>query len=769
MKALELRVYGLVQGVGFRPFVARLAKRYGLAGWVLNEGGAVHILLKGTPPDLDCFETDLYQHKPGPAQIIHVEKREVPPEWISSGDFAIQESTGQAEKLVFLPPDLAVCPKCLAEMNSTADRRSQHALISCMLCGPRYTIIDRVPYDRENTSMNEFAICPECAQEYQAHNSRRFHAQTISCHHCGPELVFWAKDADKKDYRETSRGQAALKQAAEALLAGKIIAIKGIGGYHLACSPYKDQTVQALRELKGRETKPLALMCPDLPSIKKYCRVSSKEAQTLQSLEKPIVLVTKLNNPLGPVISNLVCQGSLDYGVFLPYTPTQVLLLERTGPLVMTSANLSGEPIIREDERIQELKNSELAGILTHQRSIRTGIDDSVLRCLGKETQVIRRARGYVPMPLLLDKVQLGWVAGSKINPQVLACGGMLKNTFCLVKDRFAYLSQDLGDLSDSRCYQEYGHNLHRLSQLLGVKPDLVSCDLHPDYPTTRYAQTLTTTPIYVQHHHAHIASVIAEHGLHEPVLGLAFDGTGYGADGKIWGGEFLICTAASYERVGQLRYVPILGGDSSLNDCRKTSAAYLFQAGLESLIQHPHKEVLMAAWRSGTQCLDSSSMGRLFDAVAALLGICQQASYEGEGPIRLEQAAVKWFTSTGQSAEILPYTVTSNSGVYQLDFLPLVRALAERVQAGSDAGRLAASFHYTIAVASAELSQQLCRERGLQTVALSGGVFQNRLLMQQLVSLLRKSGLKVFYNTKVPPNDGGISLGQALVALAIN
>jgi len=450
----------------------------------------------------------------------------------------------------------------------------------------------------------------------------------------------------------------------------------------------------------------------------------------------------------------------------LPYTPLQIQLSRYTGPLIMTSANLSGEPIIYDDAKIGSLEHPALAGVLFNLRKIRTGVDDSVVRCLGKEQQMIRRARGYVPMPIWLSQAPPADRPTRKKNLQILACGGMLKNTFCLVKDDFAYLSQHLGDLSSAQAFAEYCSTVDRLGRLLDIEPELVACDLHPDYPTTHYARKLHPEPILVQHHHAHIASVLAEYCLEEEVLGLAFDGTGYGDDGNIWGGEFLICSPAQYQRAGQLAYIPMVGGDSSIAECWKSAAAYLYQAGLEELISHPSWPTLRAALAAGYNCHPSSSAGRLFDAASSLLGICQQARYEGEGAIRLEQAAVTWLRDHGQEIPRLPYEIKRGPERYILDPLPLIRALALGVAEKKDRGFLAAGFHYALSSAAAELCRQICREQGLKTVVLSGGVFQNMLLMQHLVAELRKSGLKVFYNTKVPPNDGGISLGQALIAL---
>jgi len=765
MKAQELRVYGLVQGVGFRPFVARLANSHNLTGLVRNESGAVYILVKGQPADLASFMTELEELKPHPAKFAQIEKREVPLEAISPGTFTILDSEEREEDLVFLPPDMAICPQCIKELKSKDNRRYEHPFISCMVCGPRYTIINKIPYDRDNTTMQEFKMCPECLKEYGNQTERRFHAQTISCHDCGPQLIF--RPAQDSGLDRELRDSAALEKTVEALNEGKIIAIKGIGGYHLACSPYDHRTVQALRALKGREAKPFALLLPDLATIKKYCQVSVKEAEALESMEKPIVLLAKLEACQEREFAASVCQGSLEYGIFLPYTPLQILLTERTGPLVMTSANISGEPIIWEDERIFTIKHLNLAGILYNERKIRTGIDDSVIRCLDKEQQIIRRARGYAPMPILVNLTGSKNRGSRRTSPRVLACGGMLKNTFCLVKDGFAYLSQHLGDLSNARSLIEYRSNVERLGNLLGITPDIVCCDRHPDYPTTRYAQSISQNLVLVQHHHAHIASVLAEQGISEQVLGVAFDGTGYGDDGKVWGGEFLICSPAEYQRKGQLSYISMLGGDSSILECWKSAAAYLYAAGLEQLITDPSWPILRAAMVSEFQCVDSSSMGRLFDAVSSILGICQKASYEGEGAIRLEQAALAWLVTNKQTVKVLPYEISHRGGHYQLNPLPLISALGEGVLNGVEQGYLAASFQYTLAYATAELCRQICREQGLQTVVLSGGVFQNKLLLQHLISSLRKTGLRVFYNTKVPPNDGGISLGQALVTLS--
>lgn len=774
MKGLEIRIYGLVQGVGFRPFAANAARKLGLKGKVTNEGGAVHILVKGSAQRLAVFLEQVDLLKPGPSFILTMECRELPADEVPGEEFTIELSEEKEETLVFLPPDLAVCAKCLEEMEQKGDRRHRHPFISCMHCGPRYTVIDRVPYDRINTTMSEFAMCENCTEEYTDSKDRRYHAQTVSCHNCGPVLIY--REIIDSYTNNTCTGETALRRAIAALKAGYIVAIKGIGGYHLACSPYETQTVQALRELKGRDAKPFAVQFPDLSSLEKYCEVSPAALSALTSAEKPIVLLPKKAETEAPEFSPLVDKDSLECGAFLPYTPLSALILAKTGPLIMTSANISDAPIIRDDEEILQLRHPRLAGALYHQRKIRTGLDDSVVRPIDGEIHVIRRARGYVPRPIYLQNADKANKADRADNahqaPQVLACGGLLKNTFCLVKENFAYVGQHLGDLSEAAVRQEYLNTLARCKEIFKVKPDLVACDLHPDYPSTRLAYEISEQPVLVQHHHAHIASVMAEKGILREVLGLAFDGTGYGPDGRIWGGEFLLVSPAGYTRLGHFANIPLQASDSTGRECWKSAAAYLYRAGCENLITDERWGVFKAALTTGLNMLDSSSAGRLFDAASSILGLCHHADYEGEGAIRLEQAATRWLREKpGKAAvpdktEIFPYEIKDAEGMCRLDFLPLIARLAEEKSSGRESGDLAAVFHHTLVKASAETTLILCAEHNLKEVVLSGGVFQNVLFLTELSSLLKKHGLLVHTNILVPPNDGGISLGQAYAAL---
>ena len=764
MKALEIRIYGIVQGVGFRPFVDRTAKRLGLKGWVSNEGGAVHILVKGEPAGIDLFVSELETAKPGPSFIVLLEKNVIPAEMVKAHDFTIKESEERSEDLTFLPPDMPMCPECGKELADAGDRRHRHPFISCMLCGPRYTIIDRIPYDRDNTTMAPFSMCSSCRDEYENIRDRRYHAQTVSCHECGPILLYrnCRSNRNKEGGKRDLTGPEALDRAIEALKNEAIVAVKGIGGYHLACSPYSTEAVRLLREMKGREEKPFAVNFPDIASLREYCEVDETGERALLAPERPIVLLPKKRNAAAPEFSPLVDGGSPDHGVFLPYTPFQALLLEETGPLIMTSANISDRPIIRDDAEMLAFSHPALAGVLYHEREIRTGVDDSVVRPVGADIQVIRRARGYVPLPIALRS------PAKMPGPQILACGGMLKSAFCLVKGNFAYMSQHLGDLSDAAAWQDYCYNLERMQRLLQIKPELVCCDLHPDYPTTRLAYELSPAPVRVQHHYAHIASVMAEQGLSGEVVGVAFDGTGYGTDGKIWGGEFLLCSPSGFRRVGRLRFVPLLSGDASVRECWKTAACYLDEAGLEDMSGDPRWPVLKAARRAGVNMVDSSSMGRLFDAVSFILGLCHTAGYEGEGAVRLEEAALRWLGGRPvEQAGLFSYGIEEKDGVKVLDFLPLIREITGQKAGGADSGLLAARFHHTIAQAAAGLCRDICAACRVNRAVLSGGVFQNRLLLLQVKTLLEETaGLQVYYNTRVPPNDGGIALGQAYIAL---
>ncbi len=768
----------MVQGVGFRPLVYSIAQKYGLQGAVRNVGGYAEIFLEAEPKTYDSFLCELLDRRHA-CEIIKLEEEELEqlpafPAMNQKKDFIILGSE-ENEEFSILPPDLPVCEDCRRELYDEADRRYLNPFISCTHCGPRYTIIEKLPYDRENTSMVDFALCDSCTEEYTDPESRRHHAQTISCNDCGPYLIYRdlakATEKSKDQPHETYHGEA-LEEAIRVLKSGGILAVKGIGGYHLVCSPFVEETVEKLRKLKGREQKPFAVMFDSPESIREYCTMSVEEQRLLETKARPICLLYMHRNSFAPSVT----QGSIYCGAFLPYTPLQLLLTKECGPLIMTSANHSGQPIIRDEKKILELTSPHLSGILYHHRRIVRSVDDSVAKMVDGRPQLIRRSRGYVPYPVFLP------VRGQE-KFQIFAAGGDLKAAFCLFKNRSAVVSQYFGDLEEEAVMEEYTGSRKELSTLLKINPTHVVCDLHPNYYSSRYAKGLDLPVLEVQHHHAHIASVMAEHALEGKVIGIAFDGTGYGTDGAVWGGEFLLCEGANYRRAAKLRYRPILGGDESMKDARKTASCYLIDSNLSKFCQDERLPVIRAALKQQVNTILTSSMGRLFDAVSALLGICQENRYEGECAIRLEAEAVLALRQSILPAE-LSFAIVEKDGIIEIDSTPVLRAIvkglkeeknecskreqtsADQNQEGNRRRAYALGFHYAVADMMVKVCERLRTDYGTDTVALSGGVFQNTVLTERACRLLREREFLVYYNLAVPPNDGCISLGQVYIAL---
>ena len=738
--AVEIKVWGIVQGVGFRPFVARLAKAYNISGTVANVGGQVCIQAYGSETDIDAFFIGIKEKKPKQSEIVFIERK--PIEYIDCGSFDIIHSRDGDNGIAMLPADLSICESCREELLNPSDSRYLHPFISCMACGPRYSIIDTIPYDRANTSMAEFPMCPTCKSQYGDGKNRRHHAQTIACHACGPQLFYRNREG-----REWSREQA-FKKAVEELKKGEIIAIKVISGYHYACSPFINDTVEYLRLLKGREQKPFAVMFNSIEEVKRYCKVNEKEEEILKSKERPIVILKKV---LSEMVES-VCRDSRFRGAFLSYTPLQIMLINEVGPLVMTSANLSDRPVMKDDSEIFAVNDEFLHGILYNDRKIRTRMDDSVVKIVDNNIQMIRRARGYAPVPIHME-------TGQRISDlQILAVGGQLKNTFCLTKGNFAYLSQYNGDMEDVDILTVFKENLDNMQRLFRIKPQLVCCDLHPNYITTKFAEQLELPVVKIQHHYAHILSVMAEKGLLKQVIGVAFDGTGFGTDGKIWGGEFLVCSPSEFRRAAHLKYTTIIGGDSSIKETDKTAVAYQFAAGLEDQIVQKDRDIILAALKNNINTIETSSMGRLFDCVSSILEIKHKADYEAECAILLENKAAEYLDED----ESFYSFVIGDSDIMEIDFYPMLNEILADKNNGVSKSHIAYKFHNTIAEITAETCVRIRATKNINVVALSGGVFQNRILMDLVLEKLRVLKFEVHYNTLVPPNDGGISLGQA-------
>ncbi len=743
VKSIRIRLYGIVQGVGFRPFTAWNAAARGITGTVRNLGASLDVTAVGDGESLEAFLRELTQNPPPNARIIHADVTEVP---VRAFDAFTIEPSDAGDARVFIPADIGVCADCLREMADPDDRRFAHPFISCVSCGPRYSIIEDTPYDRHTTTMRDFRLCPACAQEYHDALDRRCHAQTVSCHDCGPGLVFTGPDG-----RETG-GAEAFRAAAGVLRTGGILAVKGIGGYHLACDPDDEHAVARLRVVKKRERKPFAVLFPGLEAIRAYCAVSDHEEALLSSQARPIVLLDRQ----GREFTSGTCNGSRQVGVFLPYTPLQALLTDACGPLVMTSANASDDPVIREDDEMRQWLG-ELDGILWNRRRIVARQDDSVVRSFRGRMQMVRRSRGYAPLPVFLRNV------GEDGTPVVLAAGGQMKSAFCLASPPFAFPGQYVGDLDSEGCLAEYREDAERLQRLFRLKPEIAAADMNPEYASTVYARGLGLPVVPVQHHHAHIASVLAEHGLEGPVIGVAFDGTGYGTDGTVWGGEFLVCGPADFRRAGHLRTVRLQGGDEGARDASRSAMAYRHAAGLDDGIDDPRWPVIRAALDNGINTCESSSMGRLFDAAAAIVGAGVYNHYEGECAVALENLAADAIAD-GVAPVPMSFTLTEPDGMLTADPLPLIETLLRAQR--SDARALALGFHRAVAGMAAAACVLLRERTGIGEVCLSGGVFQNQVLLADLYERLKNAGFRVFTNEQVPPNDGGICLGQAYVAI---
>ena len=737
-----------MQGVGFRPFVYQLARKCNLAGWVRNTGDGVLIEAEGNEDRLQQFLESVQDEAPSLAAITDVRAETISP--FGSEGFHIQASISNAGTRPTVPPDVNTCSECLADVLAPDNRRYMYPFTNCTNCGPRFTIIQCIPYDRPNTTMRDFRMCPDCRAEYEDPSDRRFHAQPNACRVCGPRLSL--------DGRIDARDQETLHKAAELLSEGKILAIKGLGGFHLACDARNTQSVRTLRERKGRAGKPFAVMCADLVEARRICFVDEASESLLTSPEAPVVLM-----PAKPDtdVSPLVAPGNRCLGVMLPYTPLHHLLLAETPKtLVMTSGNFSEEPIAYRNEEALDRLGHFGDHILLHDRPIHMACDDSVARVFEGQPMVVRRARGYVPRPIPL---------GMNV-PEILACGGDLKNTFCLTKGNLAMLSQHMGDLENAATLRHYVHVLRHLQDFFDARPKIIAHDMHPDYFSTKQALSMDAqAKIPVQHHHAHIVSCMVEHQLSAPVIGVAFDGTGCGTDGCIWGGEFLIADLASFRRAAHLSYLPMPGGEMAIRKPGRMALSYLLQAlgprgedvGVELMPSLSSAEAYAVRTQidRGLNTPLTSSMGRLFDAVSALLGICTESTYEGQAAMELEAAAF------GPADEVFDYTLSkADDSSIEISVQPMIAAIAE-LKSRATKEWISGVFHATVADIVTEVCALLRQEHGLNQVVLSGGVFQNILLLQLVLKRLRDQGFEAFHHCQVPCNDGGLSLGQAVVA----
>lgn len=758
----HIRVQGIVQGVGFRPFVYSLAAELQLAGFVCNDSQGVVIEVEGEPNILDFFREALRQRKPPLAQIDTVIAEYIPPR--GEAAFVITPSQALDGRHTLISPDVATCPDCLEELQTRSDRRYRYPFINCTNCGPRFTIVQDVPYDRDKTTMHGFPLCPDCQAEYDNPLNRRFHAQPNACPVCGPHVQLSAIS----HHWSVSSDRLLIKATAQLLIRGDIVGIKGLGGYHLACDALHETAVARLRQRKHREAKPFALMVPDLETAERLCFINQAEAELLQSRQRPIVLLAKRPDCS---LAAAVAPSYNSLGLMLAYTPLHTLLLQnftelvgaaRPSVLVMTSGNISDEPIAYRDDEAQERLAPLADYFLTHNRPIHMRCDDSVARIVAGKPQILRRARGYVPAPIRLER---------PFPQPILAVGGHLKNSFCLGKDNHAFVSHHIGDLENLETLTSFREGIAHFQRLFDIEPEVVAYDLHPEYLATKHALSLDLPQkIGVQHHHAHIASVMAEHNLAEPVIGVAADGTGYGLDGAIWGGEFMVADCQDFERLAHLAYVPLPGGEQAIKQPWRMAAVYLQHTFGDDFLNLdiPFVHQLdQQKWRPLAQMMArdinsplTSSFGRLFDAVSAVLGIRSEAVYEGQAAIELEMLAQP-------TDKAYPFTITPGTPA-QLDVRPMMTAIVYELGRGVAVPVLAGRFQRTVAQMVTAVCCQIQQQTGLNRVALSGGVFQNRLLLEQAHDLLGNQGFQVYTNRQVPPNDGGISLGQAAVAGAI-
>jgi len=765
LKLASISVRGIVQGVGFRPFVYGLAVEHNLKGWVYNTSEDVKIEVEGEAKAVEQFVRELETEAPPLAHIENVNIEYNPPRHYKN--FEIRHSQAQEGKYQLISPDVATCQPCLDELLNPEDRRYHYPFTNCTNCGPRFTIIEDMPYDRPKTTMRSFQMCSQCQAEYDNPLDRRFHAQPNACPRCGPQVEL----VDNQGNLVTESNPIAA--ASQLLKKGKILAIKGLGGFLLACDATNDTVVKTLRRRKKRSSKPFAIMVTDIDKAKRHCYVSPEEEDLLTSPQSPIVLVKWREDSS---VSPEVAPNLRFLGVMLPYTPLHHILLRDTDlPLVMTSGNLSEEPIARDNDEALRRLSGIADYFLIHNRDIYSRYDDSVAMVERGTSQLVRRARSYAPYPIRLPfEVK-----------QVLGCGAEEKNTFCLTKDNYAFLSQHIGDMENVETLEHFDSTISLYKELFRIEPEIIAHDLHPDYLATKYARELRESGmkiVPVQHHHAHIASCMADNGLESTVIGVAFDGTGMGADGNIWGGEFLVADYRSYKRIGHLEYLPLPGGAAAIKRPYRTAIGYILtllrEDALDAVIASGAKQSQLASIGKVTEIemevirrqierrINSpltSSMGRLFDSISALLDIRGEIDYEGQAAVELEMAAYE--EDYVHVQKNYPYRIVEDEEISIVHLSDLFSAVIEDLHKDISKGSISVKFHNSIARMTNEMCRLTADKTGITQVALSGGVFQNRLLLRKTINLLESSGFQVFTHRQVPCNDGGISLGQAVIA----
>jgi hydrogenase maturation protein HypF len=749
----RISVRGVVQGVGFRPFVYQLAVKHNLRGWVRNTSEDVKIEVEGAAGDIERFLNGLREQAPPMSHIESIAVKSGEPAGYEK--FEIRKSIAEEGKYQLVSPDIATCPDCLKEIFDPADRRYRYPFTNCTNCGPRFTIVTDIPYDRPNTTMRSFRMCPECRKEYDDPLDRRFHAQPNACPTCGPRLELTDAAGNRIDCDDI------IRKASELLKEGKIVAVKGLGGFLLACDATSENAVYRLRKRKNRPAKPLAIMVAGIDEAKRHCQINDAEAGLLTSPGSPIVLMKWKEIS---TITKAVAPGLEYLGVMLPYTPLHHLLMRETGiPLVMTSGNISEEPIARDNDEALKRLGKIADYFLRHNRDIYARYDDSVMTVEDGVPRFVRRARGYAPYPIHLPYK----------SRQILGCGAEEKNTFCLTRDNFAFVSQHIGDMENLETLEHFQNTIELYKKLFRIKPEIIAHDMHPEYLPTKYAKELAEKEnirlIPVQHHHAHIVSCMADNGSNGPVIGVSFDGTGYGEDGHIWGGEFLVADYKQFTRQAHLEYLPLPGGSLAIKRPYRTAIGYLTALGIETDRELPifqdiddiELNIIKNQIEKKINTPLTSSMGRLFDAVAALTGVRGVIEYEAQAAIDLETAASEAPDETGS----YPFTFIKQNDINIIKVLDLLAAITDDIYQKKSPAMIAARFHNTIAEIILELCKVISQETGIKEVALSGGVFQNRLLLMKAAARLESAGLRVYTHHQVPCNDGGISLGQVTIA----
>ena len=757
----RIRITGIVQGVGFRPFIFNLAECYSLAGWVTNDSSGVLIEVEGEESRLQSFLEDIPIKNPPLSQIDSITTDVITP--IDDGDFQIKITNRSQQVSTMISPDMSICEDCYREMMDSGDDRYLYPFINCTNCGPRFTIIQEMPYDRAYTTMADFEMCDQCQSEYDNPRNRRFHAQPNGCPDCGPQVYLTDSSGrliEREQFDHLPSWVRPIKELVYYLKRGKLAAVKGLGGYHLVCNALDQRTVTLLRKRKQRPAKPLAVMMPNLEVVGKYCHLSSKEEELLTSPGRPIVLLEWKNKGEDGIAMG-VAPSQSRLGVMLPYTPLHYLLFDdQLEVLVMTSGNISGEPIIYRDQRARELLADTADYFLFHNRKIVRPCDDSVVRVDDQPVQ-LRRSRGYAPGPIKIDGLET----------PILAAGGELKNVFGLGRGNQVFLSQHIGDLKNRNSLHHYRRMISEMEELFEIEPELVVYDLHPEYLSGKYVKERYSDKelMGVQHHHAHLASCMAEHGIKEQVIGFAFDGTGYGTDGKIWGGEVLVAQPGQFERYAHLKYLPLPGGDKAVEEVWRIGAAYLYRVFDDpeqikdlSFINKQDQfqlDMIFQMVEEGLQTPMTSSMGRLFDAVAAIMDIRSKVSYEGQAAIELEEMA------KGEIGQPYSYSIENEEPPFIINPLPMLHEIVGELEQDIELTTIARRFHGTIVVMAVELATHIRLLKGLDKVVISGGVFQNRLLSRELKKGLEEKGFQVYQHGKVPPNDGGLALGQIYIA----